>query len=298
MVVADAGGDAVVDDHAVLIKHQAVAAAARGELAPSVGVNAVEQFARVGALNVDLAEGGGVHDRQALTRRQAFAGDGSVHAFVGALLVVARAEPLPDQLPDDALALVPGVDGRVAFAIKVLTGLRARERAEGYACVRRSVGGYADLGDAGVEDFGGDGAADDVTNLALVRAEAHGGVALDVLDVAVVFGDGLLDVRQGDVVLHVDKGVLSSRDKVKIALLQFVLADGRAPSGVVHQGFFELLGLELDVAGGEIGADGAEGVAVFELEVGGEALLGAAPFGLAAGVAIKMQRRTPASGYA
>ena len=49
VVLAEPRGDAVVEHHAVLAQHQAVAAAADRELAPGVGVDAVEQLGRVAA---------------------------------------------------------------------------------------------------------------------------------------------------------------------------------------------------------------------------------------------------------
>ena len=57
MGFAKARCDAVVHHHAVLAQHQAIAGAADGELAPGVGVDPVEKFGAVTALDVDLAQG-------------------------------------------------------------------------------------------------------------------------------------------------------------------------------------------------------------------------------------------------
>ena len=64
-VVGDADHGAVVEDHAVDAAHHAVAARADLEAAHEVGVDPVEELAGVRALDVDLAEGGGVHDADA-----------------------------------------------------------------------------------------------------------------------------------------------------------------------------------------------------------------------------------------
>ena len=44
VVLAEAGGDTIIEDHAIFAEHQPVAAAADGELGPCIGVDAVEEF--------------------------------------------------------------------------------------------------------------------------------------------------------------------------------------------------------------------------------------------------------------
>ena len=71
VVFAEPRGDAIVEHHAVLAEHQAIAAAADRELGPGVGVDAVQEFGDVPALQVDLAEGRGIEhaDRGGGSRR-------------------------------------------------------------------------------------------------------------------------------------------------------------------------------------------------------------------------------------
>src|SRR3546814_19741727 len=69
VVLAEARGDAVVEHHAVFAEHQAVTPVADGELVPGVGVDPVQQLDSGGALDVDLAQGGGVDDADAGAHR-------------------------------------------------------------------------------------------------------------------------------------------------------------------------------------------------------------------------------------
>ena len=80
-VASEAGHDAVVEDVAVLLQHQAVAAAARLEAGEGVGIHAVQELGRVRAHDLDLAERRGVEDAAARAHGPAFAGDGSVHVL-------------------------------------------------------------------------------------------------------------------------------------------------------------------------------------------------------------------------
>ena len=82
----------------------------------------------------------------------------------------------------------------------------AGKRTEGYRRPRRAVGGGADGGGRDAERGGGEVDAIDAGEFALVGAEAEGGVAFDVFDVLVVFGDGDGDVGGGYVVLVIDEG--------------------------------------------------------------------------------------------
>ena len=72
-ILREARDDAVVHDEARLVQHQAVAAAPDAELGEGIDVEPVEEFAGVGADDLDLAERGGVHHAGALARAEAFA---------------------------------------------------------------------------------------------------------------------------------------------------------------------------------------------------------------------------------
>ncbi|KDB51290.1 hypothetical protein X805_31030 [Sphaerotilus natans subsp. natans DSM 6575] len=204
--VGDAGGDAVIHDHAVLVEHQAVAALARCELAPGVRVDAVEELARVGAVDLDLAQRGGVHDGHAGACGAALAGHGRVQVLA-LLREVPGAHPVAHRFQLGLAGHVAGVDGGGAHRVEGLALHRAGQRAQAHRGVGGPVGGGADLGDRALEGARGDDEAVDVGQLALVGAEAQGGEALDVLDVLPVLADGELDVGGGHVVLVVDEGL-------------------------------------------------------------------------------------------
>src|SRR5439155_2495391 len=72
-VEREAGADTVVEDHAVVRAHDAVAAAADRQALPTVDIDAVEQAAGVAAMEFDLAEGRGVEERDAVARGEALA---------------------------------------------------------------------------------------------------------------------------------------------------------------------------------------------------------------------------------
>ena len=78
LAVVDAGGDAVVHYHAVFIEHQAVAAFAGFQFVPGVAVHAVQEFARVFAVDLDFAKGAGIYRAGVGAHGSGFAGDGGV----------------------------------------------------------------------------------------------------------------------------------------------------------------------------------------------------------------------------
>src|SRR4051794_14694792 len=108
-VGGEARGDAVVEHVAVVPAHQAVAATAGLEAGEEVGVDAVEEGAGVGTLEVDLAERGGVEDADGLAHGPALAGGGGVQILAGAR-VVARSLPRSHVLEHRAALGVPAVD--------------------------------------------------------------------------------------------------------------------------------------------------------------------------------------------
>ena len=201
----DAGGDAVVHYHAVLIQHQAVAAFAGFEFAPGVAVNAVQEFARVFAVDLDFAEGAGIYRAGVGAHGSGFAGNRCVQVFAR-LREVPRPPPLADGFHRCTARFVRGVQGGGALRLEGVALAVAGKRAEGDGCPRRAVGGGADGGGRDAKRGGGEVDAVDAGQFALVGAEAEGGVAFDVFDVLVVFGDGNGDVGSGYVVLVIDEG--------------------------------------------------------------------------------------------
>ncbi|SVJ77934.1 Uncharacterised protein [Klebsiella pneumoniae] len=204
MVVGQAGGHAVVEDHPVFLAHQAVARLADVELGPGVGVDPVEELPRVRALDVDLAQGRGVEQADRLAHRAAFAGHGGVHVLAAAR-EVPRPLPLADVFELGAVLHVPGVQGGEAHRFEQVPAVAAGDGAEGHRGVVRTEHGGAGVGDALALGPRGDRQAVDVAQLALVGAEAQRGVALDVLDGLEALAAGQFDGGGGDVVLRIDE---------------------------------------------------------------------------------------------
>ena len=128
-VVGEPQGDAVVEHHPVRRAHHAVAGRADGQLLEPVGVDPVEELAGVRATDLDLAERGGVHHRDALACGPALAGDGGVHVLPG-LRVVPRPQPLADDLDLGAVLDVPRVHRRGALGVEEVAALPSGQRRE------------------------------------------------------------------------------------------------------------------------------------------------------------------------
>jgi len=193
---------AVVHDHAVLAKHQPVAGLAHRQRPEAVRIKAVDELGRVGALDVDFAQGRHV----AKPDRLAGGDDLSArrrHHVLAALRVVAGAQPLPGLHEYRAGALRPLVHGRQPRGLEVAAARGAGQHAHGHGNRRRAKGGGADPLDRFAALGGENGQAVDVGQLALVRGHAEGGVALEMLHRAVALARGQRDVCGSDVVLQV-----------------------------------------------------------------------------------------------
>ena len=126
------------------------------------------------------------------------------HVLPGAR-VVPRPLPLTDVLEHRAVRLVPPVHRRAPHRVEHGAAVAPGDRAEGDRRIRRAKGGHADVGDRLTGDPRNDAQRIDVRRLALVRAHAGRGVALDMLDRAVAFAEREAEVAGGDVVLQVDE---------------------------------------------------------------------------------------------
>ena len=205
-VCRQAADDAVIADEAVFAEQHAIAGAAGLQLAPGVGVHAIEEFGGVGAYNLDLAQRRSVENAQRVTRRLAFAGHRGMHVLAR-LGEVPGTAPQRDRLEDGALFLGPAVDGRLTRDVEQAAAIVACKGAEGGRRVRRPEGGEANLRRRLLHGIGRDDQAVDVGRLALVGRHAIGGVALDVFDGAEAFAHGQTDILGGDVVLEIDEGL-------------------------------------------------------------------------------------------
>ena len=203
--VVESGGDSVVEDHAVLAEHEAVAAAAGTEALPGVGVDAVEELAGVGAGDFDLAEGGVVEDADAVADGEAFAGDGFVHGFAG-LGVVPGAAPLADVFESGRRRTsCHSCMGVTRTGSASGTDVASGDGAEGDRGVGGTVTGRAHGGGIATEQLGDDTGGEGIGELALVGSHAEGGVALDVFDGFEALAEGEAEVVEGDVFVEVDE---------------------------------------------------------------------------------------------
>ncbi len=204
VLVGEAHGHAVVEDHAVLVEHQAIAALADFQLAPRIRVDPVQQLRRIGALNVDLAERRRVENADARAHRQRLARHRGMHVFAR-LRVVPGALPVADVFERRAVLHVPFVHCRLAYRIEELTQLAARKRAERDGRVVRTEGRRAGLGNRLAERLRENRHAVDVAELALIGAETHRCIALHVLDGFEAFARRQENIGRRHVVLEVDK---------------------------------------------------------------------------------------------
>ena len=204
MLGAQAHRDAVVEDHAVLVEHQAVAALADLELAPGVAVHPVQQRGRVRALDVDLAECRRVEHADRMAHGQHLAPHGGVQVFA-ALRIEPRALPLADVFEQGALLHMPGVDGGGADGLETIAQFQPGQGAESHRRVVGAKGRRADLPDGDPQCLRSDAHAVDVAGLALVGAETQRGVTLDVFDRLETLTHREQDVGGRHVVLQIDE---------------------------------------------------------------------------------------------
>ena len=308
-VFSQTHGDTVVKHHAVFVQHQAVAGLAHFQLQPGVGVQPVQELGSVRALDVDLAQGGCIHDADAGAHGQHFAVHRSVHVFAG-LGEVPGALPLAHVFKRGAGGHMVGVGTGLALGVEQLAALQAGEQAKADGHVVGAEGGGAHLRNGLAHGACGQGHAVDIAQLALVGTKAHGGVALDVLDGLKAFADGQLDVGGAHVVLPVHKGLGAARN------LFTGLGNPEGNDGFVGGFHHAVAGLRSHKSGlrgsGRAGTaglqhgvgQGAGGVAGAHAELAGhgctrlEAFQRVAPQGPSAAVRIQVNGRVPATGHA
>ena len=198
--------DAVVHDVAVLLQHQAVAAAARLELQPGIGVDAVHELGGIRPDDLDLAERGGIEDARRPSRTawhsRATAACMSSPAC-GKYQARCHRPTFSNTAP---CATAQSCDRRRAHRIEQRAAAGADEGAEGDGRIGRPEGRGADGRDGPVEDARDEPEGVHVRRLALVGRHAGRRVALDVLDRFEALAHRELDVLRGDVVLEIDEG--------------------------------------------------------------------------------------------
>ena len=191
MIEAKAGGHPVIEDHAVLAQHQAIAAAALRQSLPAVGIDAVEKFSRVRALDINLAQGRGIHQAQGGPRGQNLAVNCRRHGFANPISakvgIIIRSQPLAHRLERRAIGLMPGMHRRAAHWVQQPTDPPPGQGAKGNRGERWPESGVANLRNINGQGLGDDTQGVDIRGPALVRAHASGGIALHMLDGAIAF---------------------------------------------------------------------------------------------------------------
>ncbi|MEJ7696927.1 MAG: hypothetical protein WKF78_10015 [Candidatus Limnocylindrales bacterium] len=181
----------------------AVAARSHLQAGERVRIDAVQEDTDIRALQVDLAEGRGIHHGHAGARRSTLAKHRVVDRFAR-LREMMRTLPLPDVLEDGPVRLVPGMDrghpDRIGQRAPVARGKLSEADRHG----RRSEGRHPDRADLLAEDRGGDGARDHARCPALVDPGPDRRVALDVLDRFEAGAERPLQVLHGRVATEVD----------------------------------------------------------------------------------------------
>ena len=205
-LVGQARGGAVVEHHAVLAAHDAVARLADRQGLPAIGVDPVQELRRVPPLDIDLAQGRGVEDADTLPRRLALARDGRLHVFAG-FGEIAWPLPLADILEHRALGDVPILHRRQAGRIELITPIAPTHGTEGDGRIGRPKGGRANLADRPSDGAGQDAQRVDVGGAPLIGTEAGQGVALQMLGGIEALAHGKLDIRERRVVLQIDEAL-------------------------------------------------------------------------------------------
>ena len=202
---AETPNDAVVADEAVFAQQQTVAATARCQLGPGVGVHAVHELDRIGPHDFDLTERRGVEQTQRVSHLGAFPRHGRGHVL-SRLREVPGAPPERHRLEHRPILLGPGIDEGLSRNLEKRVLAVAGEGPEGRRRVRWTERRQADLRRGPPQLIGRDGQAVHVRHLALIGRHAVGGEALDVLDRKHAFAHRQANVLRGHVILEIDEG--------------------------------------------------------------------------------------------
>ena len=209
VVFRQSRGDAVVEHHAMLVEHQAIAALADAQLGPGVGVDHVDQFHRVASPDVYLSQGGGIDNPHLLPYGETLAVHRLVHAFA-APREVARALPVPDILVHCPVFQVPGLHRRGALLQKQLASVLADDGAETEPGVGGAKGGGAHLVDRAFPQVRHHGERIEVGGLPLVGTHTGCGIALEVFNRRETLALRERNIRDGGIVVKIMKMLLAA----------------------------------------------------------------------------------------
>ncbi len=209
--LAEARRRTVVEDDAVVPQHDAVARAPDWQAGEPVGIDPVEEGDRVRTLDIDLAQRRDVHQACRVARIAHLGDIGLVHVRPGGTI---EPRPHPGARLEHLGAVrdVPVVHRRAADRPEMAAGGAPGQGADGDGRVGRAEGRRADVGDGGLAQDSHGRECGKVAGLALIRAHAERGVALQVLDRLVALAMRECYVAGGDVHLKVDKRFAATRD--------------------------------------------------------------------------------------
>jgi hypothetical protein len=215
MIFAQPHRHPVICQEAVLVQHQAIAAAPGLQRREHVGVDAVEEFGCIGSLEFDLAQGRCVKQPDLVAHRQDLAVDGSP-AVLARTWVAVWSSPVPDRLEIGIVGNVPVKDGSAPHRQEQSLPLGAGNRTERHRGIGRTKCRIADHRKGLAGRLGNHSEAGDVRRLALVGPHAESGIALGMLHRLISLALGELEVGRCHVVLEIDE--------VLVALVVFPVA--------------------------------------------------------------------------
>ena len=191
----------IIKHRTVFVQHQSIAAAARLQLIPGVGIDHVQQFLCVTALDINLAQGGRIQNAHRLARRQAFSLYRLMHGFPG-FGKIKRALPVADILKHRPCFFMARMHRGLAFLQEELTTFMTDNGTERERGIRRSERGCAHFRDGFLANFRHYCQRIDIGSLALVCPHAGCGVTLQVFYREEPFPCGKRDIRHRCIVMQ------------------------------------------------------------------------------------------------
>ena len=203
MRLGEAEEQPVVDDDAVFVQHQAVAAPARLQRLGVVEIDPIQKFGGVRPPHFQLAQGRVVEQAQAFPHHACLPADRLKFAFARPG-IAGRALPSAVMLEAGAQTRLGGMQGRFPNRLVEPPLAAAGDDAQGDRRKGRAVGGDAHFGHGAARGFRQPRNGVQVGGLALIQGHADRGVAFQMLHGAEVLRHGQIQIRQGDIVQQID----------------------------------------------------------------------------------------------
>ena len=214
---------AVIHDMPILAQHQAIAHLSDLQRREHVGIDEIEEFARIGPLNVDLAQCGHIADAHRAAHHRDLAVAGLPPGLFAGTREIGGAIPEPGLDHRRAAINRGGMRGGKALRCKGFSLPIGTDRGQGHRHEGRAIGGGSGLGNGAACGIGQQRQRADIGVLALIGGHALRGVALHMLDRGIVFPRRQPDILGGHVIGEIEPG----------AALALHQPDGAARSGRV-----------------------------------------------------------------